>query len=386
MKLKSLLQEEFNKVKEDLIGISDHLYHHPELGDQEFESSKLLVNYLKQHDFEVETGLVERPTSFKAVFKGEKPGPTIAYLAEYDALPGVGHGCGHNLIGTMAVGAGVVLSKLVSEIGGTVTVYGTPAEETNGAKVPMAKAGLFNDVDVAMMLHPSGGNFESGSSLAMDALQFDYTGQTSHAAGSPEKGINALDAVIQLFNGINAIREHLKDDARVHGIITNGGEAANVVPDKATAQFYVRAQEREYLDEVVEKVKAIAHGAAMMTGTKLEISNYELSYDNMVTNQALSSAFSNNLKEYNDHPIRPKESGGSLDMGDVSQVVPSIHPYIGLNKPDLIGHTTEFADQTITEDGHNALMSGVLAMAATGYDVITNEELLKTIKEEFKNK
>lgn len=386
MKLKSLLQEEFNKVKEDLIGISDHLYHHPELGDQEFESSKLLVNYLKQHDFEVETGLVERPTSFKAVFKGEKTGPTIAYLAEYDALPGVGHGCGHNLIGTMAVGAGVVLSKLVSEIGGTVTVYGTPAEETNGAKVPMAKAGLFNDVDVAMMLHPSGGNFESGSSLAMDALQFDYTGQTSHAAGSPEKGINALDAVIQLFNGINAIREHLKDDARVHGIITNGGEAANVVPDKATAQFYVRAQEREYLDEVVEKVKAIAHGAAMMTGTKLEISNYELSYDNMVTNQALSSAFSNNLKEYNDHPIRPKESGGSLDMGDVSQVVPSIHPYIGLNKPDLIGHTTEFADQTITEDGHNALMSGVLAMAATGYDVITNEELLKKIKEEFKNK
>lgn len=386
MKLKSLLQEEFNKVKEDLIGISDHLYHHPELGDQEFESSKLLVNYLKQHDFEVETGLVERPTSFKAVFKGEKTGPTIAYLAEYDALPGVGHGCGHNLIGTMAVGAGVVLSKLVSEIGGTVTVYGTPAEETNGAKVPMAKAGLFNDVDVAMMLHPSGGNFESGSSLAMDALQFDYTGQTSHAAGSPEKGINALDAVIQLFNGINAIREHLKDDARVHGIITNGGEAANVVPDKATAQFYVRAQEREYLDEVVEKVKAIAHGAAMMTGTKLEISNYELSYDNMVTNQALSSAFSKNLKEYNDHPIRPKESGGSLDMGDVSQVVPSIHPYIGLNKPDLIGHTTEFADQTITEDGHNALMSGVLAMAATGYDVITNEELLKTIKEEFKNK
>ncbi|WP_368653979.1 M20 family metallopeptidase [Ornithinibacillus sp. 4-3] len=384
--MKSLLQEEFNKVKEDLIGISDHLYHHPELGDQEFESSKLLVNYLKQHDFEVETGLVERPTSFKAVFKGEKTGPTIAYLAEYDALPGVGHGCGHNLIGTMAVGAGVVLSKLVSEIGGTVTVYGTPAEETNGAKVPMAKAGLFNDVDVAMMLHPSGGNFESGSSLAMDALQFDYTGQTSHAAGSPEKGINALDAVIQLFNGINAIREHLKDDARVHGIITNGGEAANVVPDKATAQFYVRAQEREYLDEVVEKVKAIAHGAAMMTGTKLEISNYELSYDNMVTNQALSSAFSKNLKEYNDHPIRPKESGGSLDMGDVSQVVPSIHPYIGLNKPDLIGHTTEFADQTITEDGHNALMSGVLAMAATGYDVITNEELLKTIKEEFKNK
>lgn len=382
--MKSQIKVEVDKIKKDLIGISNHLYHHPELGDEEFESMKRLVDYLRTHNFQVETGLVDRPTSFKAVYEGEKPGPTITYLAEYDALPGVGHGCGHNLIGTMSVGAGVALSKLVDEIGGNVVVFGTPAEETNGAKVPMAKAGVFNDVDVAMMLHPSGESFESGSSLAMDALQFEFYGKTSHAAASPEKGINALDGVIQLFNGVNALREHVKSDVRIHGIITDGGKAANVVPDKAVAQFYVRAEERSYLNEVVEKVKAIANGAAMMTGTTLEISNYELSYNNMITNKALSAAFTNNLKGYSKHPVHPKRGGsGSLDMGDVSHVVPSIHPYIGLNKADLVGHTKEFADQTITEDGHEALISGVLSLAATGYDVITDETLLENIKKEF---
>lgn len=382
--MKELIKVEADKIKEELIGISDHLYHHPELGDEEFESMKRLVEYLRSHQFEVETGLVDRPTSFKAEYKSGKPGPTIAYLAEYDALPGIGHGCGHNLIGTIGVGAGVVLSKLVNEIGGNVIVFGTPAEETNGAKVPMAKAGLFNDVDVAMMIHPSGESFESGDSLAMDALQFAFFGQTSHAAASPEKGINALDGVIQLFNGVNALREHVKSDVRIHGVITNGGEAANIVPDKAVAQFYVRAKERSYLDEVVEKVKAVANGAATMSGTKLEISNYELSYDNMITNKALSSAFTNNLEGYSQHPVHPKRGGsGSLDMGDVSHVVPSIHPYIGLNKADLIGHTIEFANQTITEDGHEALVNGVLSLAATGYDVITDEKLLANIKEEF---
>lgn len=382
--MKELLKAEVESIKEELIEISDHLYHHPELGDEEYESMKRLVEYLRSHHFEVETGLVDRPTSFKAVYKSGKPGPTVAYLAEYDALPGVGHGCGHNLIGTMSVGAGVALSKRIDDIGGNVIVFGTPAEETNGAKVPMAKAGLFNDVDVAMMVHPSGESFESGSSLAMDAIQFEFFGQTSHAAASPEKGINALDGVIQLFNGVNALREHVKSDVRIHGIISDGGKAANVVPDKAVAQFYVRAEERSYLNEVVEKVKAVANGAATMTGTKLEISNYELSYDNMITNKALSNAFTNNLKAYSQYPVHPKRGGsGSLDMGDVSHVVPSIHPYVGLNKADLIGHTKEFADQTITADGHEALISGVLSLAATGYDVITDETLLANIKEEF---
>ena len=382
--MKSLLNKEIEDIRQQLWNMSDHLYGNPELGDQEFKSMELLVDFLKKHDFNVETGIVNRPTAFKAEFKSGKPGPTIAYLAEYDALPGVGHGCGHNMIGTMSVGAGVALSKLVNELGGTVVVLGTPAEETNGAKVPMSEAGTFDDVDVAMILHPGDQSYESGDSLAMDAIQFSYAGKSSHAAASPEKGINALDSVIQLFNGINALREHLPTDVRIHGVIPEGGQAANIVPDKAVAQFYVRAKERSYLNAVVEKVKNIANGAALMTGATLEISNYELSYDDMVTNNALSQAFTTNLKATSAHTVHPKKlSYGSIDMGNVSQVVPAIHPYIGLNEPGLIAHTTEFADKTITEEGHQVLANGALALAKTGYDVLTNSDLLKEIQTEF---
>lgn len=382
--MKTLLNKEIENIQQQLWNMSDHLYENPELGDQEFKSMKLLVDFLKVHHFDVETGIVNRPTAFKAAFKSSKPGPAIAYLAEYDALPGVGHGCGHNMIGTMSVGAGVILSKLVNEIGGSVVVLGTPAEETNGAKVPMSEEGTFDDVDVAMIVHPGDLSYESGESLAMDAIEFGYSGKASHAAASPEKGINALDSVIQLFNGINALREHLPTDVRIHGVIPEGGQAANVVPDKAVAQFYIRAKERTYLNEVVEKVKNIANGAALMTGATLEMSNYELSYDDMITNNALSQAFTTNLKETSEYPVHPQKiSYGSIDMGNVSQVVPAIHPYIGLNEPGLIAHTTAFADKTITDEGHQVIADGALALAKTGYDVLTNPELLKDIQAEF---
>lgn len=374
----------FDDLKSELVEISNHLYENPELGDEEYESMKLLVNYLRKHDFEVETDIVARPTAFRAEFKGEKPGPTIAYLAEYDALPGIGHGCGHNLIATMGVGAGVVLSKQVQEIGGNVIVLGTPAEETNGAKVPMSEQGIFEDIDVAMMVHPADVSSESGAALAIDAVQFAFTGKASHAAASPEEGINALDGVIQLFNGINALREHLPTDIRIHGIISEGGEAANIVPERAVAKFYIRAQKREDLNEVVEKVKNIAHGASSMTGAAVEISNYEISYDNMVTNQSLSNTFTKNLQNYSPHPVHPpKGATGSVDMGNVSQVVPSIHPYVGLNEPGLVFHTKEFANKTITEDGMQTIADGVMALAKTGYDVITDQTLLANIKKEF---
>jgi len=385
--MKQKLAHFTENIKEDLWNMSDALYENPEIGDEEFESMKLLTNYLKEHHFSVETNIVNRPTAFQATYASEKPGPTIAYLAEYDALPGVGHGCGHNMIGTMSVGAGVLLSQIIDEVGGTVTVLGTPAEETNGAKVPMAKEGIFDNIDVAMMLHPSDFSAESGSSLAMDAIQFAYYGKSSHAAASPEKGINALDSVIQLFNGINALREHVPSDVRMHGVIPKGGDAANVVPDYAVAQFYFRAKDRQTLDGVVTKAKNIAHAAAEMTGAKVEISNYELSYDNMITNNALSNAFSKNLGALQDQPILPaKDGSGSLDMGDVSQVTPAIHPYIGFNQAGLIAHTKEFADMTITDVGHQMIADGALALAQTGYDVLANEKLLAKIKEEFAEK
>lgn len=378
------LKQYLETIQNKLWEMSDSLYHDPELGDQEYKSMEKLVTFLKEHHFAVETGIVGRSTSFKAVYDSKKEGPTIAYLSEYDALPGVGHGCGHNMIGTMSAGAGVLLSKMVDEIGGRVVVLGTPAEETNGAKVPMAEQGIFDDIDVAMILHPADESYESGDSLAMDAIQFEYSGQSSHAAASPEKGINALDAVIQLFNGINALRQHVTSDVRIHGIIKEGGVAANIVPDKAVAQFYVRAKNRSYLDEVVQKVKNIAHGAELVTGAKVEITNYELSYDNMLTNQTLSELFTENLLATGVKKVlKAKDTYGSIDMGNVSHVVPAIHPYIGLDSPGLVAHTKEFADITITENSHQILSKGALALASTGYELLTNKEIFEKVVNEF---
>jgi len=304
-------------------------------------------------------------------------------MCEYDALPGIGHGCGHDMIGTISIGAAIALSKVIGQVGGKIEVYGTPAEETFGAKIDMVAQGMFDNIDVAMMMHPYGKTCKSGTALAMDAIKFDFTGRSSHAASSPENGINALDAVILMFNGINALRQHVTSDVRIHGIISEGGTAANMVPDKAVAKFYVRALKKSYLKEVVEKVKNIASGAAMMTGASLEVSLYEPSFDDMNTNESLSETFNKNLRKLGITDINPPENIGSLDMGNVSYVVPSIHPMLGIGNPKLNLHTEEMAKATITEQAHEALLIGAMALACTGYDVITDRDLLSKIKNEF---
>lgn len=384
--MKKHIINELESLKESLIEISDFICRNPEPGNKEFMAIEKLINFLKSNGFSIERNILNKATAFKATYDSGSPGASIAYLCEYDALPQVGHGCGHNMIGTMSAGAAVALSKLLSKIGGRIVVFGSPAEETDGAKVAMAEQGAFKNIDVAMILHPGDKTTESGSSLAMDALQFDFKGKASHAAASPHEGINALDAVILTFNGINALRQHVTSDVRIHGIITEGGKAANIVPDRAIAQFYIRAGKKKYLKELVDKVKNIARGAALMTGAVLNISNYEISYDNMNTNNALSTAFSNNLKYIGITDIETSRSSyGSIDMGNVSNVVPAIHPYISIS-PDkpLVSHTTEFRDATLTDTAHAALIKGAAALALTGYDVIADSNLLEKIKAEFK--
>lgn len=384
MKLK--INDKIEQMRSELYEVSQSIGNHPELGHQEFKSSALLADTLITHGFKVEMGICGLKTAFEAVYDSGKPGPSIGYMAEYDALPEIGHACGHNLIGTMAVGAAIGLSEVIEE--GKIYVYGTPAEETVGGKVTMTETGVFKHLDVALMAHPSSRHEESGSSLAMDAIQFSFYGQSAHAAASPHEGINALDAVIQTFNSINALRQHVKDDVRFHGIIPEGGKAANIVPDYAVAQFYVRAKEREYLNVVLEKVKGCAQGAALATGAKLEISFYELSYDNLITNETLSKTFTNNLITLGVEPsiIHPKGGGGSLDMGNVSHVVPSIHPYIPIIDSPCVAHTKAFRNAALSERGFEGMLLGAKCLAYTAFDVITNPELLKKIKEEFRNK
>lgn len=371
--MKSILFEKGKEIHKELCEISDFIYHNPELGNEEYKAVEKLTSFLQEHNFEIETEFLGIKTAFRATYDSNKEGPIIGYLCEYDALPEIGHGCGHNMIGAMSAGAGIILSKVLNEIGGKIIVYGTPAEETNGAKVIFAEQGVFDELDVAMMVHPSDKTIESGTSMALYPLQFTYTGKTAHAASCPQEGINALNSVIQLFNGIDALRQHVTPDVRIHGIITNGGVAANIVPDKAVAQFYFRASTKEILDDVLVKVKNIAQGAALMTGSKLEMTRYELPNDNLKTNKSLSEAFSKNLRTLGIKNIYEAKDTGSSDIGNVSHKTPTIHPYIGISNCNITGHSVNMADATITPFAHERLLIGTLALAYTGYDVLINK-------------
>ncbi|MEI2367755.1 M20 family metallopeptidase [Niallia circulans] len=384
--MKQIILDTINENEAKFKDISIYIGENPELGHEEFKACEILTDTLKQHDFNVEIGICDLPTAFKATFDSGKAGPVIGFMAEYDALPELGHACGHNLIGTMGIAAGISLSKVLSETGGKVIVYGTPAEETKGGKVTMAEAGIFEELDVAMMVHPLDSYMKSGDSLAMDAIQFEFFGKAAHAAASPHLGINALDAVLQTFNSINALRQHIKSDARIHGVITEGGKAANIVPDYAVAQFYVRAGKREEVNKLVEKVKQCAEGAALQTGATVKSSFYEFSYDDMITNQTLSDLFTKQLVDLGVEPSEIQEQrdgSGSLDMGNVSQVVPSIHPYVKICNEAYACHTHEFREAAMSDQGRDAMILGAKSMALTGLEILTNKELLAEIKAEF---
>ena len=269
-------------------------------------------------------------------------------------------------------------------IQGQILVIGTPAEETNGAKVDMANQGVFDNIDVAMAVHPGGeAHFRSGSSQAMEAIQFTFKGKTAHAAGAPHEGINALDGVLMLFNAVNALRQQTIETARIHGIISNGGKAANIIPDLAVANFYVRAKTLDYLKGLVERVKNCAKGAALATGTTLEMMNYETSFADLVTNKKLSETYEKNLRSLGVTDIRSKESGGSTDMGDVSHCCPAIHPNFPLTTKHLTGHSVEFACASIAPEAYKGMKEAALSMALTAIDIFKDPELLKEIKEEF---
>ncbi|KAF0819927.1 MULTISPECIES: M20 family metallopeptidase [unclassified Cytobacillus] len=385
---KNLIIKKIDELQNEFNRISTYIGENPELGHEEYKACKVLTDELKKHGFAVEIGTCGLPTAFTATYDSGKEGPVIGYMSEYDALPEVGHACGHNLIGTMGIAAGIGLSKVIHEIGGKVIVFGTPAEETKGGKVTMAEAGIFDVLDAAIMVHPLDNYVKSGTSLAMDAIQFEFFGKSAHAAASPHLGINALDAVLQTFNSINALRQHIKPDARIHGIITEGGKAANVVPDYAVAQFYVRSAKREYVNELVEKVKKCAEGAALQTGAEMKWSFYEFSYDDMVTNSPLSEAFNKELISLGvseEEIMEQKDGSGSLDMGNVSQAAPSIHPYIKICNEAYACHTHEFREAAMSDQAREAMILGAKAMALTGYEVLTNKELLQKIKAEFES-
>ena len=384
MEILNKLENKFSEIFGDLKELNEYIYKNPELGRKEFKACEAHKNLLKKYGFEVEENYIGIPTAYLAKYSSGKKGIKIGYLAEYDALPEIGHGCGHNILGTTSIGAGILLKEYIDEFGGEVLIFGTPAEETFGAKVDMAEAGCFDDIDVAMISHPTGKNHEkSGTSQAMEALQFTFKGKTAHAAGDPYNGINALDGVIQFFNSINALRQQTKDSARIHGIISNGGEAANIIPDLAVANFYVREATTKEMLKLSERVKNCAKGAALATGTSLEIENYEYTFKHLVTNEKLSSIYTKNLELQGIKDIPMSDPTGSSDCGDVSHHCPTIHTYFPISKCELTGHSIEFAKATITEEAYKGMKEAIFALVMTGKDILADPNLLKEIKDEF---
>src|SRR5947199_3511224 len=286
----------------ELIETADWIHAHPEIGHQEVEASKRLSGLLQSAGIPVEMGTAGMATAFKAELGGRNGArPRVAILAEYDALPGLGHGCGHNLIGTSAIGAGLALLDVMPDLPGSVLVLGTPAEESaapnSGGKVHMVNAGVFEDVDAAIMFHPATETVMTlDRSLAARGFEFYFHGKAAHAAGAPEEGVNALDAVVLMYNAISVLRQQVRSDVRIHGIILSGGAAANIIPDYAAIRYRTRADDSEYLAEVVERVVACAEGAARATGCRLEWKEYMPGYENTMLNRVLLELMTNNLR------------------------------------------------------------------------------------------
>ena len=384
-------------AREELVGIALDIHAHPELNYEEFHAAKLLSDTLEAHDFAVERGIGGVETAFRATLEGGAgDGPTVAVLAEYDALPEIGHGCGHNLIAMAAMGAGFGVQANLANLPGRLVVIGTPAEEGGGGKIRLLEAGVFKDVDVCLSSHPSSNrtfipeNIPMGESwsLAMVGYRYIFHGKAAHAAAAPEEGINALNAVIQLFNGIDAMRQHLREDTRIHGIITDGGLAPNVVPELAAANFMLRCRDRNYLsDVIVGKVMKIAEGAALMSGATLEIEPYYPFYENVLPNGVLAENFRANAATVGmriDAPMGGRRgSGASTDFGNVSQVVPSLELRYAVSENPVPSHSRQMCDTAITETALSNALNVAKVLSLTASDLLTDPARLKAAQAEF---
>ncbi len=383
--LKQRAIAEIDRRRKELIDLSLRIHANPEIAFQEEKSAALLAEYLEANGFQVEPGVCEIPTAFRASCgSGE---PRVAFIAEYDALPGVGHGCGHNIIGTASCAAGVAVRPLVAETGGTVLVIGTPAEEAAGGKVYMAARGAFDDLTCAMMVHPGNRNTAVAYALACLELDVEFEGRAAHAAARPEAGINALDAMVASFVNVGLLRQQVRDSARIHGIITKGGQAVNVIPHQTAAKLLIRSEDDRYMDEVLKpKVLACFQGAAEATGCQLKHRwGEESRYQTMRTNMALAAAYASNVEALGREIVSPESSRsmGSTDMGNVSQIVPGIHPSIAIAPPDVPIHTVEFRGFAASESGHKGLLDSAKALAMTGIDVLLEPDLRRRIRNEF---
>ena len=382
-KLKASVRDEIDSRRHQLAELSLKIHSCPELGFHEVKAADWLTQYLAENGFSIERGICELPTAFRGSYGQGKP--AIAILAEYDALPELGHACGHNLIAAGAVGTGVASRSAIDQFGGSILIIGTPAEELYGGKVIMANRGAFSNVDIAMMVHPGTHNTATTEALTCQALDIEFFGKEAHAASKPEAGINALEAMLNSFAAINSLRQHIKNKSRIHGIITDGGTAANIVPAHSAGTFLVRAENDAYLDELKQKVLNCFIGAAMASGARLEYKWGNIRYAPLRNNLTLARLFKENMQSLG-RKVKlsdPNKAFGSTDMGNVSQLVPSIHPFVAIAPEEIIAHSPQFASAAASEAGIQGLLDAAKALAMTVVDLVAKPEIVIEVKREF---
>ena len=370
----------------ELISVSHAIHANPELAFHEFEAAKLLTSRLEHAGLPVTRGAFGLPTAYASSF-GPDNTPEVAILSEYDALPGIGHSCGHNIIATTGLGASLALAKLGVKLPGRVRYLGTPAEERGGGKELMAQEGAFDRVDAAMMVHPAGVDLITMPCICVCEVIVTYHGKSAHASAAPHAGLNALDALVTAYQAIAQLRQHIKSTDRIHGIITKGGSAPNIVPDITEGLFYVRGAHADDLAALKTRVQACFEAGALATGCTADIKWSKVNFLDLKTSMPLANSYEANMlslgRTFFPLSKMPAGSSGSTDMGNVSHRVPSIHPMISCAPPNVVIHNPEFARWAGSEKGDKACIDGAKALAMTALDYMTDATLRQTMRDEF---
>src|SRR5262245_14395182 len=384
---KTRTAEAVDRLADDLERLSHQIHANPELAFNEVKAAAWLTDFLDKCGAQVERGVGGLPTAFTATIPGAGPGPTIAIMAEYDALPNIGHACGHNVIATSGAGAGAALAAALKTLpfNGRIQVIGTPAEEGGAGKVKLMEAGVFKDVSAAMMIHGRCGTQVWRPSLGIIKVKCEFFGKAAHASSWPWSGVNALNAVIQLFVSLDQMRQQVRPEARIHGVITKGGDQANIIPEYTAAEFYLRAPTKDYCKELLRRFEGCAQGAATATGCRVAVAADSIIHDPLKPNFAMAALFEKNLERI-DFPVDPDdgEAGyGSTDCGNVSQALLTIHPYIRISPDGIPGHSREFAEWAKSPIARQGMVAAAKALAMTALDLLARPEELVRAKEEF---
>ena len=383
---KKSMEKAMEGLAPKLIELSHRIHQQPELAFQERQAAKWVAAFLKEEGFQVTTEVAGMETAVKGVVDSGKEGPAVAFLAEYDALPELGHACGHNMIAAASLGAAAALAQVVKETGGKVVLLGTPAEEIGGGKIRLLEAGVFDDIDFALMTHPATENLVGRSSTACSELVMTFHGKSAHSS-KPEKGIDALKPLIQMFNHIDRLLPTFSQRARINGIITAGGVASNIIVEDACGKFLIRSNRKAEVEEILLSLQQLAKEEARKVGASVKLFHDEV-YGERYPNLVLEGRFKDYLESMGETVsfADPDEPTGSSDMGNISMVMPTIHPYLKIAESHVNGHTREFAAASASSKADQMLVKGAVALARVGYDLLTEPALGEAALKEFMEK